>query len=93
MHKTSFSTLSIRRVSIFLRVCFSANIVINIVKNLKVMLKVIIFGLMILMSSFGNATQITPSNCPIQPKSDIRGPPGIPGRPGIKGESGDGELR
>ena len=33
-----------------------------------------------------DATQVTASKCPVKLPSDIRRPPGIPGKPGSKGK-------
>ena len=45
------------------------------------------FGIIAFVSSmcFSYTVEVT---CPVRPKEDIRGPPGIPGRPGKKGEAG-----
>ena len=53
------------------------------------MLKIILIYFVILSYFHCNATQPTPPNCPVRPTSDIRGPPGIPGR---KGEPGYGKY-
>ena len=43
--------------------------------------------------SDGNTTKTTQSNCPVRPATDLRGPPGLPGRPGSKGEVEKGNLQ
>ena len=53
------------------------------------MLKIIGICFVILSYFHGHATQATPPSCPIRPASDMRGPPGIPGR---KGEPGHGKY-
>ena len=55
------------------------------------MVKVLLICFIIITCSQSNATQATrPSGCPVRPTSDLRGPPGIPGK---KGELGDGRFR
>ena len=51
------------------------------------MLKLMLILFFILSYFHGHATQATPPSCPERPASDMRGPPGIPGR---KGEPGYG---
>ena len=41
--------------------------------------------------SQGNNTEKTRLSCPVRPATDLRGPPGIPGRSGSKGDVGKGE--
>ena len=43
--------------------------------------------------SDGNTTKNTQSHCPVRPATDLRGPPGLPGRSGSKGEVGEGNLQ
>ena len=42
--------------------------------------------LLMLMFSYVVATEETTLVCPVRPRTDIRGPPGIPGKPGSKGK-------
>ena len=53
------------------------------------MLKIIVICFVILSYFHGDATQATLTSCPERPASDMRGPPGIPGR---KGEPGYGKY-
>ena len=46
------------------------------------MLKIIVICFVILLYFHGHATQATPPSCPKRPASDMRRPPGIPGRKG-----------
>ena len=43
--------------------------------------------------SNGNTTKATQSYCPVKPATDVRGPPGLPGRPGSKGQVREGNLQ
>ena len=36
----------------------------------------------------GNFTKKSRLSCPVRPTTDLRGPPGVPGRSGSKGEVG-----
>ena len=56
------------------------------------MLKTVFFVLIIYTQFQGDVTQTTSSSCPVRPASDIRGPPGVPGKSGSKGEPGYGKL-
>ena len=49
------------------------------------MLKIVVICFVILSYFHDDATEVTPPSCPVRPASDIRGPPGIPGK---KGEPG-----